>query len=168
MELLSKLGIDWKLLIAQVVNFTILLSVLTYFVYKPLLHLLDARREKIRVAMEDVERISKQKQEMENIRLEKLKKVDEEAGRALERMKKQAEEMKSAVLAAAEKEAAELLRKGRQQVASERARVLAEAQGHIARLTITLAERLLEREFSAADQDRLLAALEKQIPSLVQ
>ena len=53
MELLTKLGVDWKLLIAQIVNFTILVSVLTYFVYRPLLDLLDARRERIRKAVED-------------------------------------------------------------------------------------------------------------------
>ena len=167
MELLSKLGIDWKLLIAQIVNFTILLSVLAYFVYKPLLNLLDARREKIRKAMEDVERVSKQTQEMERIRTEKLRTIDEEAGKALERAKKQAEEMKSAILFAAEKEAAELLAKGKEQLAAERAALLREIEGKIALLIIRMTEKLLEREFSPADQDRLMTTLEKQIPSLV-
>ena len=36
-ELLSKLGIDWRLLIAQLINFLILLFVLRRFAYKPIL-----------------------------------------------------------------------------------------------------------------------------------
>ena len=77
MELLSKLGIDWKLLLAQVVNFGILLGVLTVFVYRPLLDLLDARRERIAKAMEDAGRIEGQKKEMEQIRITELQKIDQ-------------------------------------------------------------------------------------------
>lgn len=47
MELLSKLGIDWRLLIAQVINFSVLLFVLYKFLYHPILNVLAKRREQI-------------------------------------------------------------------------------------------------------------------------
>ncbi|TSC55412.1 MAG: F-type H+-transporting ATPase subunit b, partial [Parcubacteria group bacterium Greene0416_79] len=47
-ELLHALGINWGVFIAQIVNFTILLLVLAKFVYRPVMKLLDGRREKIR------------------------------------------------------------------------------------------------------------------------
>ena len=43
-ELVTNLGIDWRLLIAQIVNFFILLFILKKFLYKPLLSVLDKRR----------------------------------------------------------------------------------------------------------------------------
>ena len=46
-ELLSQLGIDGKLLLSQGVNFGIVLAVLTYFIYKPLVKILNERKTKI-------------------------------------------------------------------------------------------------------------------------
>jgi F-type H+-transporting ATPase subunit b len=45
--LFSAFGIDWRLLIIQAVNFALLLSVLTYFLYKPILRIIDERQKKV-------------------------------------------------------------------------------------------------------------------------
>ena len=46
MELFGKLGIEWKLLLAQGLNFILLLIILRKFLYKPILKMLDERRAK--------------------------------------------------------------------------------------------------------------------------
>ncbi len=46
-EIIHSLGIEWKILIAQIVNFAILFFVLRYFAYRPLLKVLRERREGI-------------------------------------------------------------------------------------------------------------------------
>ena len=46
-DLLSQFGINWTLLIAQMVNFAVLVWVLAKFVYKPVIRVLDERRERI-------------------------------------------------------------------------------------------------------------------------
>ena len=46
MELFGKLGIEWKLLLAQGLNFILLLIILRRFLYKPILKMLDERRSK--------------------------------------------------------------------------------------------------------------------------
>lgn len=50
MELLSSLGVEWKLLVAQIINFGILVFVLYKLVYKPLLKVLDERAEMVKDA----------------------------------------------------------------------------------------------------------------------
>ena len=55
MELLSNLGINGKLLLAQIVNFFILLYILKRFAYKPILKVLDDRKEKIEKGLRDAE-----------------------------------------------------------------------------------------------------------------
>lgn len=55
MEVLGKLGIDWKLLIAQAVNFLILLWVLRRYAYKPILSALETRTKKIEQGLKDAE-----------------------------------------------------------------------------------------------------------------
>lgn len=167
MELLSKLGIDWKLLLAQIVNFTILVGILSAFVYRPLLNLIDARRERARKAMEDAKKIEEQKAEMERHRQGHLRKIDEECGVILERTKKEAEKAKAEILESAKREADALLAKGREQLQEERARVFAEVQGTIAQAIVRMTEKILEREFEASDQKRLVSSLTKEIPHLL-
>ena len=59
MELITKLGIDWKLLIAQVINFFILLFVLHRFAYRPILKMLKKRTDTIDKSLSDVKQIEK-------------------------------------------------------------------------------------------------------------
>ena len=167
MELLTKLGVDWKLLLAQIVNFTILVGVLSYFVYRPLLDLLDARRDRIAKAMENAKRIEEQNREMDQLRIDQLKKVDQETGAMLERAKHQAETMRDEILAGAKRDADLLLSKGRQQLEDDRVRMMNEVQQSLASMIVRMTEKILEREFSPKDQERLLASLEKDIPSLL-
>ena len=54
-ELFAAFGIDWKLLLAQSVNFLIVFGGLTYFLYKPLMRALAAREEKIAKGVKDAE-----------------------------------------------------------------------------------------------------------------
>lgn len=167
MELITQLGVDWKLLIAQIVNFTILVGVLTFFVYQPLLDLIDARREKIRKAMEDAKRVEDQTRELEQFRIEQFKKIDQEVGAMLERGKRQGETMRERMLTEAKREADAIFAKGQRQLEEERTRVFQEVQGSLATMIVRLTGKILEREFSPKDQERLLAGLEKDIPTLL-
>lgn len=167
MELLSKLGVDWSLLLAQIANFAILMGILTGLVYRPLLKLLDERRERIRKAMEEVAKIERQSEEMEERRTQELMKIDREAGTVLGRAREEAEEMKLKVLASARREAEELVAKGRRQIASERARAFEEVGDTLSAAIVRLTEKILEREFSDSDQERILAGLERELPSIL-
>ena len=136
-ELLSQLGINWKLFLSQAFNFAILFVVLTVFVYKPLIKVIKERSKKIKegldkaeeadVRLKEVDEIGKgklreaQQQSIEMIKAteEKAKILDKENQEKAERKQKevadllrqsfakQQEEAKALVL----KDAAELVRK---------------------------------------------------------
>ncbi len=57
-ELLGQLGIDWKLLLSQGVNFFILLIVLTLFVWRPLIALVKRRQAAIGQGLDDAHQAS--------------------------------------------------------------------------------------------------------------
>ena len=54
-QLISTFGIDWRLLLVQSVNFGLLLLVLWRFVYRPVLAMIDERREKIAEGVQKAE-----------------------------------------------------------------------------------------------------------------
>jgi len=51
MEILKEFGIQPTLLLAQIVNFLIILFVLKKFFYKPIIKVLDARKKRIEVSL---------------------------------------------------------------------------------------------------------------------
>ena len=59
MEILNQIGIDGKLLLAQAVNFLILLFLLHRFAYKPMLAFLEKRSDRIEKGLRDAEEAEK-------------------------------------------------------------------------------------------------------------
>ena len=55
-QIIDVFGIDWKILLVQIVNFAVLLGVLWYFLYKPLTTLIENRRAQIIKGVADAER----------------------------------------------------------------------------------------------------------------
>lgn len=167
MELLTKLGINWQLLIAQIVNFLIVVGVLGFFLYKPILNLLDARAERIRKAMEDAKRIENQMAEMNKIREEELKKLDRESGEYFERVRKQADALREELLASAKKEAEVTLQNALKRIDEERRLMMEEVLRTVNSVVIRMTEKLLTREFSPADQERIARSLVAELPKMV-
>ena len=70
-ELFSAFGVNWKLLLIQAVNFGLLLAALTYFLYKPILKIIDERREKVaegvRTAEAAAQRLAEAKEESDTL-----------------------------------------------------------------------------------------------------
>ena len=62
---MDALGIEWSLLIAQLVNFALLIVLLRMFLYQPILNMLAARKERIVQSMKDAERVSAAAREAE-------------------------------------------------------------------------------------------------------
>lgn len=71
-ELLHQFGVDWKLLIAQAVNFFVLFAVLWKFAYKPILEVFRTRRESIAQGLRDAEEASQRLTQADKIGEEKI------------------------------------------------------------------------------------------------
>ena len=140
-ELLSKLGIDWRLLAAQLANFLILLFVLRRFAYKPLLKLLDERKQKIADGLANAQ---KAKSNLEEARKERQK--------IISTAKKGASEIISLAETAAQKNREETLKEAkagvekivteaRKQIDSEKSKMIGEIKSEISELVMLAAEK---------------------------
>ena len=167
MELLAKLGINWELLLAQIVNFLIVVGVLGYFVYKPILNLLDSRTERIRKSVEDARKIENQVKEMEALRTEEMKKLDAESGAYFERVRKQADALQEEILLNAKKEAEGILQNAMRRIDEERRLMMEDVLKTVNKVVLSMTEKILDREFSAADQERITKSLVADLPKHV-
>lgn len=78
-ELIHQFGIDWKLLLAQAVNFFILLAVLRKFAYKPILGMLEKRRKDIEKGVTYTKEAEAKLREIGVLKEETLKKAQHDA-----------------------------------------------------------------------------------------
>ena len=159
MELLSKLGIDWRLLIAQIVNFLILLGLLSYFLYKPLLNLLETRRKTIEEGLEKAKRAEQEFQTMTKRREEALAKTQREAMDLLEQAKKEAGQKRAALLEQAKQEVERMITEGKEQLAAEQQRMLKEARAHLAEMVAMATERTLKETAFKVDKELIEKSL---------
>ncbi len=166
-DLIKALGIDWPALIAQAINFLLLMFVLSKFVYKPILKVIDDRRKLVADSMEKVKEIDRHKEQIDKDRTVILRKADEQAGELLSRAKAEAESIRIEIEKAARVHADQMIAKGLQQIEAERSKVAHEVQEKLARAIVSSAEKILRREFSKADQDQFEAELKQNLPRLL-
>ena len=76
-ELFTNLGINWKVLIAQIINFGILFFVLKYFLYQPILKMLDGRKAKLEEDKKTSDSLSEKIKEIERLKEETLNQARE-------------------------------------------------------------------------------------------
>ena len=108
-QLLSQLGIDWHLLLSQAVNFLVLLIVLRFFLYKPLLKLLADRKKKIEEGVEKAKMADVRLLEANEKSKEKIKEAEKQAIGIIQKTENDAKVLEAKLmLKAKEKEEAEL------------------------------------------------------------
>lgn len=131
-ELFYQLGVDWKLLLSQSVNFLLLLAVLTFLFYRPLLKMMKERREKIEMGMKGAKEAEKIIVQAQTIKEKKIasaeasavniiKKAESEAGKVKEGILVEAREKSDTIL----KEAADVAQRRERE---ELARLLVQAK----------------------------------------
>jgi F-type H+-transporting ATPase subunit b len=115
-SLLHNFGVDWKLLLAQVVNFFILLFILKRYAYAPIVHMLRDRQLRIQKGLEDSAEAER-----------KLKSAAQKEEEIIESAEEKGLEIVSRAEDAASKKEIELLEAAHGKVES----VIASAQKHI-------------------------------------
>lgn len=73
---ISQFGIDWKLFLSQLVNFILILIVLSIFVYKPVMKMLKERNAKIKEGLDKAAEAGVRLKEIDNIGKEKIKEAE--------------------------------------------------------------------------------------------
>ena len=147
-DLFAAFGINWKLLLIQAVNFGLLLSVLTYFLYRPVLRIIDERQRKIAEGVATAKAAQKQladaKEESEAIVGEAARNAETLVATARTGANERAVE----IVKAAEARADAVLKDASARAEEAKRQALKESEREIARAAVLAAEKIL-REKSA-------------------
>lgn len=148
MEILELFGIDWKLMLAQLFNFLIVVGVLWFFALKPLTKTMQSRNEEITKGLEDAKKSADRLEKVEVDVKDKLNEAKAEAANILEKAKKQAEESKNANVAKTKEEVEILIKKAKEQIASEKDSMVSEVKKEVAEMVVVALEKILSEGIS--------------------
>jgi F-type H+-transporting ATPase subunit b len=154
LDALSSLGINGPFLIAQLFNFIVLFLLLRRFLLKPMVNMLETRKQRIADGLQAAEMA---RREAETERAQLQAQIDAERREAMERVaaaSKRGETLAAEIESGARQDAQKILDNARSEAARERERIIAEAQDQIAELAMLAAEKVLGRELSSRDAQR--------------
>ena len=139
------LGINLSMLLAQIINFALLLGLLYLVAYKPVMRILDERSRRIKESMDQTESIKEQAANAEEAFKKRLEAAGREGQELISRAMRTGEEAGRKVQQDARQEAEALIEKARLEIQRERDEVIDELRKEFTDLTIEAAGKVIER-----------------------
>lgn len=145
-EILHAFGIDWRLIVIQVFNFVILMGLLWYLLYVPVLKIIQERKEKIAKGIQDADDAKALKDNAESERTHVLTEAQKEAGVVAQKAKEYADAKTAEAVAAADAKAAQIVESATQKGVELQKKMEKESEAEIAKLAVLAAERVLKEK----------------------
>lgn len=139
-------GLNWKLFLAQLVNFGIILFVLWKWVFGPVTKGLSDRTKKIEDSLTDAQKIAEERETFDSWKNGEVGKVRTEAAGILTQAKVDAEKLKQATLDQTKDEQAKLIASAQTKLEQEKQAMLASVKGELAELVVAATENLLKQK----------------------
>lgn len=163
MELFTALGIDIRILIAQLINFAVLVFVLYRFTYNPVLELLEDRKKKIKQSSADVEASEKLLRTAKDESDEIILAAKKEARIVIEEAQVTAEESAGVILEAAKSDTVKLAEEARKKIQLEKDQIMSEVQDDMTQLVVTATEKLIQKRYETEDDKQFIKTVFKKI-----
>lgn len=164
---LGTLGIDYKLFLAQLVNFGIVIFVMWKWVYTPLLKVMDERARKIEQGLKEAEASGSLLRASADQGSQIVTDARKEAKTILDAAAASAETERQEAAKKARAEVEKIVASGRDQLKQEQRKMVAEAKAQVGDLVVMATERVLRQKIDAKKDAGLIADAIKEVESLV-
>ena len=163
---LAGLGINLPTLLAQIINFAILLGLMYLVAYKPIMRMFDERSRRIKESMEQTEFIKEQAARAEEEAQKRIEQAAKEGQEVIARAVRTGEEVKREAQQEARKEAESLIARARMEIQRERDDAIDELRREFADLTILAASKVIDRSLDKQAHRELIEQVLEQSSSL--
>jgi F-type H+-transporting ATPase subunit b len=153
---MEALGINLGLLIVQIIAFIIVFLTLNAWVYKPMLNMMETRKQKIAQGLEDARVAAEARANAEKEAAKVISEAQTEAGKIVREATERAATAGNDVKAAAVAEAAKAREAAVAEAEVERNRILGDLRGQVASLAIAAANKLVGEALDEKKQRALL------------
>ena len=153
---MKELGVNLPGLIAQIVNFSLLLLVLYLLLYKPVVRMLDQRSKRIEDSLEHADRLKEETSLAEEQVKEQIEEARQEGRNIVAQAAQVAERVREDSRTQARQDAETIVTRARADVQRERDEAIEELRRQFADLTIIAAERVINTSLDRDQHRRLI------------
>lgn len=153
---MGKLGIEPMQLIVQVINFTILVIVLTKFLYKPILKMLDERKKKIEEGLTLAKDMAVKEEELQKEKEKVLEKAKKDGDKIIEEYKVQAKKIEAEIINLANEEAKRLKEKAILNLEEEKIKMWSDLRKQLLILALEMSQKVIGDILNDKNQKMIL------------
>lgn len=154
-SLFEKFNVNWPFFTAQLVNFIIVLLVLKFFAFGPIIKMLEERKKRIAEGEEKLKRIEKQLAESEATKTATIDQANSDAKRLIEEAKESAAKLGEEKTQEAIASAQNILVKAQEAAQSEKAKASAEIKQEFGRLVALTTASVTGKVLNEDDKQRI-------------
>ena len=158
-------GFDVWIFLSQVISFVIVALVLRQFAYKPILAILEERRQRIAEGLLNAEKIKQQLAEAEQRYADILAKANAQAQKMIDEARESAEHVAERKQQEAIVAAEQIVAKAREASAIEHERTMTELKRELGRLVVDTTAKVTGKVLTSEDQRRLQEEASRQLAS---
>ena len=155
-EIFKSFGIEWKILIWQIINFGLLFAALSYFFYKPVKKLMKEREGKIAESLKNAENLEKKSKELEVEFKSKMTEQRLEIEEMHKKAKAAGDELRKELRVKAESEAERIIGEAKKTATQEKAEILKSLKDEVKGLAVALASKVLERNIDEKTERKFM------------
>lgn len=159
----ERFGFAWPLFLSQCLSFIIVCILLQKFAYKPILAVLEERRQKIAQGVANAEKIREQLADAERRHEEILQKANDEAQRMIDEARTSSDQIAHRKQQEAISQAEQIIAKAQEATRLEHQRMMAELRGEVGRLVVNTTTKVTGKVLTPADQQRLIEETARQV-----
>lgn len=156
-------SLDTGLIFWTWATFLIVLVILAWKAWGPMIEALDRREQTIRESLEAADKARSEAEVMTSKFEEQLRAGRQEAQQVLAEARTLAEKVRLDIETTAGKRADEIIAKAKEQIETEKARALQEIRSEVVDLSLSIATKVLERNITSEDNRKLAEQSLKQI-----
>lgn len=165
MEILGEFGVQPVLLLAQIINFSILLFVLHRFLYKPIMKVLNERRDKVETSMKQAEEIQKKLDETESRQKDIIGQAESESSKIIGEAKEAGKKLQEETLLETDRRVNESFEKNKETLKLEREKMITEVKTDMADLVAETTKKILGKYVASKDNEELVKKTLKDLES---
>ncbi len=162
-EISRTFGLDVPHFISQVISFAIVAFLLHRFAYKPILKVLEQRRQRIAEGLANADKIKQELAKAEASRQEIMAKASQQANQLIEEARAAAAKVQESETQRAIKQAEDIIAKAQQAGVAERQRMKDELLKELGQLVVRTTAQVTGKILTMDDQRRLIDETNKQL-----
>lgn len=160
---LAAMSLELGDMLFYLILFILLMLLVGKFAWGPVSNMMEKRREQVTYDLDHAQKSREEAEELAIKRETALKNSKAEAQEILQTAKSNGDAQKQKIIDEASNEAVQIKEKAQEAAKQQKADALQEAKGEVANLSVLIAEKLIDKKLSVADQENLIDSFIKEL-----